>query len=103
MSPTNNPQRPKTNWHLVIWPILVLWIASAIYVFHSEWKEQAVVVLPIFMGVTAFVVCLLNAFAGSIAQRRHGLGVLDESTTRCMSCGISDGALHVVDYHSYVF
>jgi len=93
----------KTNWHLVIWPILSLWIVAAICVFGSDWRESATMVLPIFMVVAAFLVLLLNAIAGSIAQRRYELGVLDESISQCMSCGRSDTPLHMIDYHWYLF
>jgi hypothetical protein len=96
-------QKPKTNWHLVIWPIMFLWLIELIYVFNSQWKEQAGTVLPIFMVVAAFVVFLLNAFAGSIAQRRYQLQMLDETTTRCLGCGRTDGPMHFVDYHWYLF
>lgn len=96
-------QKPKANWHLVIWPILALWIVAAIYVFRSDWRESASVVLPIFMAVAAFVVFLLNAIAGSLAQRRYELAALDQSTSQCMSCSRSDGPLHVIDYHWYLF
>ena len=96
-------QKPKTNWHLVIWPILTLWIVAAIYVFHSDWREQAVVVLPIFMGVAAFAVSLLHAMAGSIAERRYKLQIIDESTNQCEGCGRADGSLHVIDYNWYLF
>jgi hypothetical protein len=96
-------QKPKTNWNLVLWPILALWIIAATYVLTSEWRDQAAFVLPIFMGVAAFGVCLLNAFAGSIARRRYEMEVLDDSTTRCMSCGSTNGKLHIIDYHWYVF
>ena len=96
-------QKSKTNWQLVVWPILALWIVAAIYVFKSEWRASASVVLPIFMVAGAFVVFLLNAIAGSIAQHRYELGVLDESTSRCMRCNRSDGPLHVVHYHWYLF
>ena len=96
-------QKPKTDWHLVIWPILALWTVAAIYVFTSDWRESASVVLPIFMVVAAFLVFLLNAIAGSISQRRHELAILDESTSHCMICSRSDGPLHVIDYHWYLF
>src|SRR3954451_20338194 len=99
----NTSQLPKTRWLLVTWPILLLWIASAIYTFNSEWKEQAVLVLPIFMGATAFVVFLLHAVAGSIARRRHRLAALDAEVNQCMNCGATNSSLSVVDYHSYVF
>jgi len=56
--------KPKTNWHLVIWPILALWIVAAIYAFMSDWRGSASVVLPIFMVVAAFLVFLFNAIAG---------------------------------------
>ena len=93
----------KTNWHLVIWPILALWIVAAIYVFMSDWRESASVVLPIFMVVAAFLVFLFNAIAGSVSQRRHELAVLDASTIHCMACNRTDGPLHVIDYHWYLF
>ena len=95
--------KPQTNWHLVVWPILVLWIIAAIYVFNSEWRESAGTVLPIFMGAVAFAVLLLNAIAGSSAQRRHQLEVIDETVTACMGCGTVAGPLHVIEYHWYLF
>lgn len=95
--------KPKTNWHLVIWPMIALWIAAAIYVFLSDWRESASVVLPIFMVVAAFLVLLCNAIAGSVSQRHHELAVLDDSTSHCMACNRTDGPLHVIDYHWYLF
>jgi hypothetical protein len=96
-------KKARTNWHLVIWPIIALWICAAIYVFNSEWREASAVVLPIFMAVAAFVVFLLNAIAGTISQRRNDLQALDESTSECMTCNRSNESLHVIDYHSYLF
>jgi hypothetical protein len=95
--------KPRTNWHLVVWPIVALWAAAAIYIFASDWRASASVALPIFMAAGAFLVFLLNAIVGSIQQRRHELAILDESVSQCMSCGRSDGPLHVIDYHWYLF
>jgi hypothetical protein len=100
MKPTG---KPKTNWHLVIWPILALWVVTVIYVLRSDWRESAMVVLPMFMAVVVFLVLLLNAIAGSIASRRYELAVLDESSIQCSACSRSDGPLHMIDYHSYMF
>ena len=95
--------KPKTNWHLVLWPILALWIVASIYVYQSDWRESATIALPIFMVVAVFVVFLLNAIAGSIAQRRYELEVIGESIFQCMSCKRSDTPLHMIDYHWYLF
>lgn len=96
-------RKPRTNWHLVVWPIVVLWIVAAIYVFQSGWRESATVVLPIFMAVAAFVVFLLNGLAGSLAQRRYELEILDTATSECKACRREDGPLHLIDYHWYLF
>ncbi len=98
-----NRTKPKTNWKLVIWPVLALWMIAAVYTFASEWREQANVVLPIFMAVIAFGVCVLNAIAGSIAQKRFEMCCLDESTRNCVDCGTVEGKLVVIDYHWYLF
>jgi hypothetical protein len=103
LNPTVTHQEPKTNWHLVIWPVLTLWVVAAIYVFNSDWKHEAGLLLPILMVVTAFVVLLLNAVAGSIAKRQYQLQMLDESSSACLNCGKTDGPLHLLEYHSYVF
>jgi len=96
-------EKPKTNWHLVVWPILVLWLAVSIYIFRSDWREAASVALPLFMVAAAFLVFVLNAIAGSIAQRRYELSVFDESTSHCSQCSRGEGPLHVIDYHWYLF
>jgi hypothetical protein len=83
--------------------VIVLWIVAAIYVLTSDWRESATVVLPIFMAAAAFVVILLNAIAGSIAQHRNDLEALDQSTFECLTCHRSNEPLHVIDYHSYLF
>jgi hypothetical protein len=101
--PIPSARKARTNWHLVIWPIIALWICAAIYVFNSEWREASVVALPLFMAAAAFVVFLLNAIAGSITQRRNDLQALDESTSECMTCNRSQDPLHLIDYHSYLF
>ena len=101
--PIPSAKKASTNWHLVIWPIIALWIGAAVYVINSDWREASAVVLPIFMAVAAFVVLLLNAVAGSISQRRNDLQALDESTSNCMTCDCSNAPLHVIDYHSYLF
>jgi len=96
-------EKPRTNWHLVAWPILILWLAAAVFVFRTDWREAASVALPLFMVVAAFLVFVLNAIAGSIAQRRYELNILDESTSQCSSCHRAEGPLHVIDYHWYLF
>lgn len=97
------PKNAKTNWHLVIWPIVTVWIVAAIYVFKSDWREQASVVLPMFMAAGAFLVFLMNAIAGSFAQARLDTQHLDKSVHSCMGCGCQDRPLRIVEYYGYAF
>ena len=101
--PIATSRKAKTNWNLVFWPIIVLWIVAAVYVFNSDWRDSAAVTLPIFMAAAAFVVLLLNAVAGSIAQRRNDLQALHQSAFECVTCHRSDEFLHVIEYNSYLF
>jgi len=97
------PGEPKTNWPLLVWPILVLWVIIWVVVPHTEFSEQAHVVAPILMVAAAFLVILAHAVAGSITQRRIDLAAIDESTSSCMGCGRDDCELRVIDYQGYVF
>jgi len=68
-------EKPKTNWHLVVWPILAVWMVVSAYVFCSDWRESATLVLPIFMVVSAFLMQstndLLAAARGSGASEPY--------------------------------
>ena len=66
-------------------------------------RDAASTVLPMFMSAAAFVVFLLNAIAGTVAQRRNELRALEALTSDCVACRRSDGPLHMVDYHWYLF
>jgi len=93
----------RTNWHLVLWPIITLWVISWLYVQMSEFKPAAGIMMPILMAVTAFAVFLLNGIAGSVAQRRMDLQTVHDRDTSCTQCGASGCDLHVVDYQWYLF
>ncbi len=100
---TDAPAKAKTNWNLVIWPILLLWGVSMIYVFNSEFKSQAAVVLPILMVGTAFLVFVANAMAGSIEQARFDMQAAYGDATSCTACGKSGCQLEIVDYEYCLF
>ncbi len=98
-----NDTKVKTNWNLVIWPIITLWVISWVFIQVSEFKSVAAIMMPILMVATAFAVFLLHAVAGSVAQRRMDLQAIHNKDTSCTQCGASRCDLHVVDYQWYLF
>ena len=87
-----------TNWHFMWWPTLILWIACGFYVFNSEFESQAGIVLPILMGVSLFLVALINAIAGSIQQEALDMKATFGHQTNCTICGKSDRQLELVKF-----
>jgi hypothetical protein len=95
--------KAKTNWHLVIWPILVMWIASAVYVYNSEFKDQAAIALPLIMVGAAFLVFVANGIAGSMEQARLDMQADYGDATECTCCGAPDCELQIIDYEYCLF
>ena len=101
-------QKPKTKWHLVIWPIIALWgLGLAYYAtrynFQTDFQDMPGVYLIVFVIVAPFVVLLINGIAGTVAHDRYQFALYDDTTHHCKDCGRSDGPMHVVDYYWYLF
>lgn len=64
-------RKPRTNWHLVIWPILAIWLVGIAWMRHSGINHRDPIALPVMLVCTALGVLLLNAILGSRAQARY--------------------------------
>ena len=63
--------RPRTNWHMLVWPILALWAACWAFTRSSEMGARRAAVLPALMAASALLVLLLYGIVALSAQREY--------------------------------
>jgi hypothetical protein len=91
-------KKAKTNWHLVIWPILISWSIIVLYVLNSDLKSQADTYIPILMTAAFVLIILFNAILGSNEQHKIDLEEIEENENECRICKDSSSKLYLVDY-----